>query len=135
VELLATHFWAQLAGGAPPQSFLRGLDAHDWPGNVRELRNAVARQALLGDALEAGGRGGLDVTDAPSASPQADCIDRILRLDLPLKRARAEVLEEFERRYVRRALERNDGHVGRAAAASGVALRYFQLLKAKRAKS
>ena len=55
-------------------------------------------------------------------------------MDLPLPRARAEVVEEFERRYVEAALDRHDGNVTRAAKASGLALRYFQILKARRAR-
>jgi hypothetical protein len=41
------------------------------------------------------------------------------------------MVAEFEKRYVRRVLEMHDGNVGKAAAASGIALRYFQLLKAR----
>ena len=61
-------------------------------------------------------------------------IARVLAEDLPLPRARAEVVEDFERRYVERVLERHGGNVSRAAAASGIARRYFQLIKARRAR-
>ncbi len=70
----------------------------------------------------------------PPADGGDDAIDRVLAKDLPLPRARAEIVEEFERRYVERVLDRHGGNVARAAAASGIALRYFQLLKAKRTK-
>ncbi len=63
-----------------------------------------------------------------------DAIERVLSKELPLPAARAAIVEEFERRYVGRVLERHGGNVSRAAAASGIALRYFQLLKAKRTK-
>ena len=55
--------------------------------------------------------------------------DEILDLDLPLPRARQQLAEQFERRYVERILARYDGNVARAAAASGLARRYFQLLR------
>ena len=55
-------------------------------------------------------------------------------MDLPLAVARQKLVEAFERRYVERVLKLHDGHVARAAAASGVARRYFQLLKARQAK-
>jgi DNA-binding NtrC family response regulator len=42
------------------------------------------------------------------------------------------VLEEFERRYVERVLARHGGAVGKAAAASGIARRYFQKIRARR---
>ena len=44
------------------------------------------------------------------------------------------MIEEFERRYVEAALARCDGNVTRAASRSGIALRYFQILKARRAR-
>jgi two-component system response regulator HydG len=148
IALLASHFWKQLAPGPLPVAFLRQLESYGWPGNVRELRNAVARHVALGDALDSSA---FHMPDAPPVAPDAaprardvgcelgrgdgsDPIDRVLARDLPLTRARAELVEEFERRYVRRALDLHAGHVGRAAEASGVALRYFQLLKAKRAR-
>jgi transcriptional regulator with GAF, ATPase, and Fis domain len=96
VALLAAHFWRQMAAGSPPASFVRRLELHAWPGNVRELRNAVARQVLLGDALETQPA----ATGGAFAAARTDAIDQVLALDLPLSRARAEVVEEFERRYV-----------------------------------
>jgi DNA-binding NtrC family response regulator len=50
---------------------------------------------------------------------------------LPLVRAREELVRDFERAYVAHMLERHGGNVRRAAAAAGVAHRYFQLLKSR----
>lgn len=61
----------------------------------------------------------------------ACAITRIIDSDLPLREARAKVLEEFERRYVIAALARNRGNVTRAAARSGIARRYFHALLAR----
>jgi hypothetical protein len=41
------------------------------------------------------------------------------------------VLEAFQRRYLERALAQHDGSITQAAAASGVALRYFQILRSR----
>ncbi|HSO34374.1 MAG TPA: helix-turn-helix domain-containing protein [Labilithrix sp.] len=41
------------------------------------------------------------------------------------------MLREFEGRYVQNVLERNGGNVSRAAAVSGLARRYFQILKSR----
>ena len=49
----------------------------------------------------------------------------------PHPRARDLVLGEFERRYVERVLTAHNGNVARAAAASGIARRYFQLIKGR----
>jgi hypothetical protein len=41
-------------------------------------------------------------------------------------------VDEFERRYIAQVLEEHGGNIAKAAAASGIARRYFQLLKARR---
>ena len=39
--------------------------------------------------------------------------------------------DDFERRYVQRVLARHGGDIAQAAAASGIARRYFQLIRAR----
>jgi DNA-binding NtrC family response regulator len=123
IALLARAFASQLGspGAAVPADLMQRWERHAWPGNVRELRNAVARYLALGDTVTrgAGGSGG-------------DVIARVLAERLPLARAREQVIEEFEQRYVEDVLEQHGGNVSRAAEASGVARRYFQILKARR---
>jgi hypothetical protein len=41
------------------------------------------------------------------------------------------MLREFEARYVASQLEQQGGNVSKAAAASGLARRYFQILKSR----
>jgi DNA-binding NtrC family response regulator len=130
VALLAEAFWKKLAdAGTPiPPDFLERLETYSWPGNVRELYNAVARQVALGDLAMT------TPESRPSTSvrePGGDAIDRVLALDLPLPRAKQRVVEELEMRYVERVLAQHGGNVTRAAAASGIALRYFQLVRAR----
>ena len=48
-----------------------------------------------------------------------------------LTEARSLVVAEFERRYVETMLRASGGNVVRAAAMSGVARRYFQILKSR----
>jgi DNA-binding NtrC family response regulator len=128
VPMLARHFWWALQGaGDPPDDLTARMRHYAWPGNVRELQNMVARALALGDAAfpEA----------APSAVAVADEVfARVLALKLPLPRARDKVVDAFERAYVARVLEEHGGNVARAAAASGLALRYFQVLRARQAK-
>jgi two-component system response regulator HydG len=126
VRVLAETFCEQM--GAPPtaldEALLTQWESDAWPGNVRELRNAVARRLTLG-ALE-------QTRADPEENPaDADSISAVLELRLPLVEARQRVVDSFERRYVRFMLERSAGNVVRAAAASGVARRYFQILKAR----
>ncbi|MBX3224573.1 MAG: sigma 54-dependent Fis family transcriptional regulator [Labilithrix sp.] len=127
VGLLARHFWRVIGGGdSLPADFSARLETYVWPGNVRELANVVARRFASGE------------DDAPAA-PKAElsepslhaALETILESDMPFSRARAAALAEFERRYVARVLARHGGHVGRAAAASGIARRYFQMLRGR----
>jgi transcriptional regulator with GAF, ATPase, and Fis domain len=147
IALLARHFWRQLGGQDQlPDDFLRRLEAYEWPGNVRELYNAVARQIALGELAPAGTK-----SERPSVPPPApssatslggagdagageDWVEKILARDLPFPRARQEVMDRFERRYIERVLAKHGGNVARAAAASGIARRYFQLLRARQPK-
>jgi two-component system response regulator HydG len=124
IPALVAHFWELLQGpGSPPADLVARLASRDWPGNVRELQNAVARTIALGDA-----------PDPAGLAAVADVFASVLAMRLPLPRAREKIIDAFERVYVTRVLEENGGNVARAASASGLALRYFQVLRARQAK-
>lgn len=131
VPLLARFFARQLGGDehAVQVEFVSRWEEYGWPGNVRELRNKVARYIALGTAAEDGPERGA----APLAADgsRGDAIHRVLALDLPLADARQRVVDELEQRYIARVLEAHDGHVGKAAAASGIARRHFQRIRAR----
>ncbi len=55
-------------------------------------------------------------------------------MNLPFPRAKQQIVAEFETRYVERVLERHGGNVVRAAEASGIARRYFQIIHARTKK-
>jgi DNA-binding NtrC family response regulator len=141
VEVLARHFWSAISQSRDPlpPDFLPRYAGYPWPGNVRELHNAIARRVALGDVTaDALSAHPMPPSAGPAASPPGDStlgdIDRVLALDLPITRARQVLNAEFDRRYVARVLERFGGNVARAAAASGIARRYFRLLRARHAK-
>lgn len=127
VGLLARHFWRVIGGGdALPADFAARLETYVWPGNVRELANVVARRFASGADETAA------AVPAELSEPSLQAaLERILESDMPFSRARTAALAEFERRYVARVLARHGGHVGRAAAASGIARRYFQVLRGR----
>ena len=136
VRRLAGAFWTELGGGcAIPPPLLAKLEAHDWPGNVRELKNAIARHVALGELATT------EQVAVPCASEAVvgpmptivagSPVDELVDLDLPLPEARRRIVEEFERRYVERALARHGGNISRAADASGVGQRYFRMIRAK----
>ncbi|MBI4702623.1 MAG: sigma 54-dependent Fis family transcriptional regulator [Deltaproteobacteria bacterium] len=95
---------------------LDALSRHRWPGNVRELRNYLEQLLILRLAPElpgaepgqAGGR---------SAPGDAD-FDELARL--PLRLAKTELVERFERRYLARLLADCGGNVAEAARRAGV---------------
>ncbi|MEZ4222768.1 MAG: sigma 54-interacting transcriptional regulator [Polyangiaceae bacterium] len=128
VGVLAAHFAERMSApaGAIPSEVAARWDDYPWPGNVRELRNAVARYLALGEL-------GQLAMDAVRQVDEADAnvVETILELDLPLSEARDAMVQAFERRYIERALSRSGGNVTHAARASGVGRRYFQTLKSR----
>ncbi len=83
---------------------VRRLVSYAWPGNIRELRNVLERAALLteGDVIEADG---LLLEDRVAVASREFA-------DL--------TLDEAEALLIRRALEREQGHVERAAMRLGL---------------
>ena len=131
VALLARHFWVSLspkgdAADAPaelPEDFLPRFEHYPWPGNVRELRSAVLARMTRGEL-------GSAYRSDEAREHGLDFLSAVIEDDLPFPTARERVVQEFERRYVQRMLARH-GSVAQAARASGVAHRYFQLVKAR----
>jgi two-component system response regulator GlrR len=125
-ELLARHFLdeCQRRYGRSAKrmhcSFLMFINTHAWPGNVRELENFVHREFLLGDGPEL-------VWSAPDRGPALAAVESEA-VEQPLdpmdetadyRTAKARVIEEFDRVFLRALLARNGGNVTRAARASG----------------
>lgn len=131
VPLLLRHFVEQMGG---PRSLAiemtRRFASHSWPGNVRELRNLVARHVALGlDDLAPP-----QVAAAPlvaQATQGDDWLAALVSDGVPFPVARRRALGEFERRYVAAVLARHHGNIGQAAKASGLALRYFRIVRAR----
>jgi DNA-binding NtrC family response regulator len=137
IALLARRF-AQEMGEPEALSaeVLARFEASAWPGNIRELRNAVARHIALGDdEIARRGTGETRVLASTGAraaaatSAGADWLVPLLSVPFPI--ARRKTLEEFERRYVKASIAAHGGNVTAAARTSGLALRYFRLVKAR----
>jgi DNA-binding NtrC family response regulator len=131
IAFLTRFFWTRLGGDEQTlePDVVQRFERYDWPGNVRELANAVARQLALGD-FEPAFRGATPSAGVRSAG--GDFIDSVVRAAQPLTTARQKIVDEFERRYVQHMLSLHGGNVTRAAAASGIGRRYFQMVRAKR---
>jgi len=96
------------------------LMAHRWPGNVRELRNTVARLAVFPQLVD-------EVIDPMTAQPTTDSsYDPLLKL--PLREARDQAIEQFERRYLTNQLRTHGGNVSRTAESVGVSRQFLHRL-------
>jgi len=67
----------------------------------------------------------------PQAPAPEDWVGQSIDQGLKFTDARAKVVAEFEKRYVEELLTRHQGNVTHAARASGLAHRYFQLVRAR----
>jgi len=112
--LLAKLFADRGLKGAPEASeeLVARLREHTWPGTVRELRNYLEQYAVL--------RAPPPFGDAPDAVPEGETA-LLDGLDaLPLRDAKALLVDRFERAYLARALTRSGGNVAEVARQSGV---------------
>ncbi len=100
----------------PDQALLETLSRHSWPGNVRELRNYLEQMVILRMAPALGGEGDAAKVRSPL---QGEAPYEGLQ-KLPLRMAKAELLERFERQYVTQLLEQTGGNVAEAARRAGV---------------
>ncbi|MFP2911552.1 sigma 54-interacting transcriptional regulator [Pyxidicoccus sp. 3LFB2] len=119
--------------GRPPSALsdqTRALLAqYPWPGNVRELRNVVDRVVNLGEeALP-------DIPDVPvraTVHAEDDPESTVpMSLDLPFKEAKEQLIDGFERDYLRTLLERCGGNVSRASREAGIDRVYLRKLLRK----
>ncbi len=128
VPLLAAHFAHKHARPGEPvprlaPASLRYLQARTWPGNVRELENAVERGCVTAHGAV------IRPEDLPSEPDFQQAAWPAERIDLgrPLKELVDEAARDLERRYLRKALQKARGHVGRCARLAGVSERWVTL--------
>lgn len=114
IILLATHFMREYSQryGREVTSIAAGVrrafEAYDWPGNVRELRSLIESMV----ALDRDGELGFD--DLPDATP----LSKLRPEDVPAPVNAPLVgrpLEEVEKFYIQRALEKTEGNRDAAA--------------------
>jgi DNA-binding NtrC family response regulator len=97
-------------------ALLARLQSHDWPGNVRELRNYLEQYVVLEVAPPFEGTG-----EGAAGADGGEEAGLIAGLDaLPLRAAKTELVERFERRYLTRLLAESGGNVAEAARRAGV---------------
>ncbi|HEY2911128.1 MAG TPA: sigma-54 dependent transcriptional regulator, partial [Gemmataceae bacterium] len=124
IPVLVNHFCQKYArsGAKPPQvsdEAMAILMKAPWPGNIRQLENAIERACITTR----------DGVIQPKNLP-ADIAGRAVsknpfHVDLhrKLPEQMAEITAAFEERYLRRALRRTHGHVGKCAKITGLSRR------------
>jgi DNA-binding NtrC family response regulator len=126
IPLLVEHFVRQFGGPRRLELAREEMDRlrrHSWLGNVRELRNVIERACALshGDRLE------LDEAFDDRALTTSGAVN----VDLPFKAAKAQIIDNFEREYIRALLKRHDGNLSAAARAAEVDRKHLRELLRK----
>ena len=123
VPLLATFFTGRYARpGEPPKGItpeaMERLLAHRWPGNIRELENAIERACVTARCAM------IQPGDLPAevAAPDGESL-RTPDLNRPLAELLRETTQQMEKLYLRKALSKSRGNVGRAAEICGLSRR------------
>jgi two-component system response regulator AtoC len=113
IPFLTQHFLAEAGRrlkkslkGVAPES-LDALIRYPWPGNVRELENVIERAVIVSRSEVLTGLDGFLAASSGAHAP--------VDLSLPFRDAKARVVEEFERAYVRGLLESHGGKLTAAA--------------------
>jgi DNA-binding NtrC family response regulator len=135
--LLAQHFLNMLGvrykrpGHSLAPEALVALRGHDWPGNVRELENLIHREFLLADqpqlqlyTLRRTTRAGKRGLGGPSVGRDALRVEAqrpsvVNATPAAFREAKARVIADFEKEYVRNLLAQANGNVSLAARLAG----------------
>jgi DNA-binding NtrC family response regulator len=124
IPLLATHFTQRFArpNEAPklisPEA-MEVLLSYPWPGNIRELENAIERASVTcrGDTIQQ--------SDLPPEvlTPNAPKQPFVIDLETPLPQLLRDMCADIEQQYIRKALKKSHGNIGRCAKICGLSRR------------
>ncbi len=124
IPLLAMHFVEKYArpGSGPKQITPEAMEvllSYHWPGNIRELENAIERACVTSrDEMIRPENMPADVI-APAKVKTPISVD----LSRSLPEQLAEITAAFEESYLRKALLKTHGHIGRTAQITGLSRR------------
>lgn len=107
-------------------SAMAELTAYSWPGNVRELRNVIERAVMLAtsDVITKA-----EIKALLGTTRQEDAAGGTASYaGLPYMEAKEKVLSDFTSAYLKAKLAMYDGHITKAAEASGIPRQHFSLL-------
>ncbi len=124
IPLLASYFVQKYSkpGDQAKQISPQAMEVllhHRWPGNIRELENAIERACVTtmdGQLMPENLPPEVLTPTSPSSPYHVD-------LDRPLTDLIREVCADIEQQYIRKALEKSHGNVGRCAKICGLSRR------------
>ena len=124
IPLLAAHFAEKYARpGEPPKRFspaaMEVLLNYRWPGNIRELENSIERASITST------NGTIQVENLPPeiVAPAPTKAPFPVSLDRPLPDLLREAVASIEQQYIRLAMRKVHGNVGRCAQVCGLSRR------------
>ncbi len=135
IPLLVEHFLDQEAERRPDKQRARmtadardALMGHLWPGNVRELKNVIVRAASLcsqgvierSDLQLRSQQLSRPVLQTPALANDGGGTHLSVDLSLEYKEAKERLLDQFERQYLERIYELNDGNISQSAREAGI---------------
>jgi DNA-binding NtrC family response regulator len=124
IPLLVAHFAEKYAHGSEPAKqispeAMEVLLNHTWPGNIRELENAVERACVTTREPI------IHVQNLPPDLLHSPKPDSPFTVDLnrPLADLVRDAVHQIESEYIRKALTKTHGHIGRCADICGLSRR------------
>jgi DNA-binding NtrC family response regulator len=124
IALLAQHFAEKYArpGETPKQVTPQAMEvllAYRWPGNIRELENAIERASVTArdDAIRP------ENLPPEVLTPPAPKLPFALDLRRPLTELLRQLTADVEQQYIRKALKKSHGNIGRCAKICGLSRR------------
>jgi DNA-binding NtrC family response regulator len=124
IPLLAMHFAEKYARAGQPAKQISPqamelLLSYRWPGNIRELENAIERASVTSRDDVIGPE------DLPNdlVTPTTPKLPFNIDLDKPLPDLLRTVSAELEHQYIRKALKKSHGNIGRCAKICGLSRR------------
>ena len=131
IPLLAFHFmkkYSRKTGkkitGITPE-VIEAFDRYPWEGNVRELENVIEHAVVL----QAGERLTLEALPPTFFNrPLQEETAKEDEIEKPYKEAKREVIDSFNRRYLRKVIEESGGNIRAAAEKAGMDRTNFRRL-------
>jgi DNA-binding NtrC family response regulator len=124
IPLLATHFVEKYSPpGEPPKQIspqaMELLLHYRWPGNIRELENAIERASVTSrdNVIRP------ENLPAEIMTPAAPGVPFAIDLSRPLPDLIRELTVDIEQQYIRKALKKSHGNIGRCARICGLSRR------------